>query len=222
MAKHIYEQDLNFNVFVEDNLWHIEDAVIDWEKKEVRVQITISDQFGTLSLFQIFSDQDFYDFVNDNAIDRISFLKRKIDFESLSKQHKEKYEAELDNYKTRLDLDLNDDNEDFIRDAEAFLEEMKDKLLKMKGINEMSKLPDVYEVHDIDGYGVVYIGGGRYQSCKDTSATWLLLDDAESVQHIMNNGAESEDRFRMYFNGRFLSPDREFYMIRKVDEQDVR
>ena len=86
----------------------------------------------------------------------------------------------------------------------------------------MAKLPDVYEVYDIDGYGVLYIGGDRYGQSKNTLSTWLTLNDAESVQRVMQNGAEGEERFGMYFNGRFLSPDRQFYMIRRVDPELVR
>jgi len=91
VANHIYELDLNFNVFTNDELWHVEDAEIDWNAKEVRVRIKIDDQFGTLSLYQKFIGDDFYQFVNGNDFDRITFLKDRIDFSGLSNQHQEIY-----------------------------------------------------------------------------------------------------------------------------------
>jgi hypothetical protein len=221
MANHKYELDLNFSYFLDDRLWHIEDAEIDWKKKEIRVHITINDQFGTLSLFQSFKDNNFYEFVNSNAIDRIAFLKQNIDFESLEKQHNEIYQKTLKKYKNHNDFG-DDDLSKEIADAEKFMDEIRMKLNIEKGGENMAKLPDVYEVYDIDGYGVLYIGGGRYAQSKDTLSTWLTSEDAESVQRVMQNGAEDEERFRMYFNSRFLSPDRDFYMIRKVDDELVR
>ena len=76
MANQIYELDLNFDHFVNDQLWHIEDAEIDWKKRELRVRITINDQFGTLFLYQSFINDDFYRFVNSNQYERIIFLKQ--------------------------------------------------------------------------------------------------------------------------------------------------
>ena len=109
-----------------------------------------------------------------------------------------------------------------LEESNRFIEEMREKLNIKKGGENMAKLPDVYEVYDIDGYGVVYIGGGRYRQSKGTGSAWLLLDEAESVRQVLQNGAEGEDRFRMYFNGRFLDPNRDFYKIRKVDSELVR
>ena len=223
MANHIYELDLNFSVFINDELWHVEDAEIDWNEKEVRVQITINDQFGTLSLFQKFGGNEFYQFVNGNDFDRITFLKKRIDFTDLSNQHKDIYQKTLNKYKDSSFADYGDNqiSDEELADAIRFAEEIRDRLNIAKGGEEM-KLPDVYEVYDIDGYGVLYIGGGRFGNSKDTKSTWLSADEAESVRQVMQNGAEDEERFGMYFNGRFLSPDRDFYKIRKVDDEEVR
>lgn len=221
MANQVYELDLNFDHFVNDQLWHIEDAEIDWKKRELRVRITIDDQFGTLSLYQAFNGDNFYKFVNSNPIDRIAFLKKNIDFNSLEKQHRQIYLETLNKYKTHDDFG-NDDLSKEIAEAKEFIEQTRKKLNIKKGGEDMAKLPDVYEVYDIDGYGVLYIGGDRYGQSKNTLSTWLTLKDAESVQRVMQNGAEGEERFGMYFNGRFLSPDRQFYMIRRVDPELVR
>lgn len=222
MANQIYELDLNFDHFVNDQLWHIEDAEIDWKKRELRVRITINDQFGTLFLYQSFINDDFYRFVNSNQYERIIFLKKKIDYPALSRQHDEMYQKTLNEYKTKTnsfdDIDINE----LVSDGERYIQEMRKKLNIKKGGEDMAKLPDVYQVYDIDGYGVLYIGGDRYGQSKNTLSTWLTLNDAESVQRVMQNGAEGEERFGMYFNGRFLSPDRQFYMIRKVDPELVR
>lgn len=222
MANQIYELDLNFDHFVNDQLWHIEDAEIDWKKRELRVRITINDQFGTLFLYQSFINDDFYRFVNSNQYERIIFLKKKIDYPALSRQHDEMYQKTLNEYKSKTnsfdDIDINE----LVSDGERYIQEMRKKLNIKKGGEDMAKLPDVYEVYDIDGYGVLYIGGDRYGQSKNTLSTWLTLKDAESVQRVMQNGAEGEERFGMYFNGRFLSPDRQFYMIRRVDPELVR
>ena len=124
---HTYEIDINLDHLAGDHLWRIEKAIIEWNSSRIRTELSISDQFGTYSTFFYFDDlATVIRFSRMRRLDQIVFISSHLPFDELNSEYEKAFRERLLSCRGES---VTEDNEleDLLEEAKAFLKEEKEK-----------------------------------------------------------------------------------------------